>query len=246
MSRICCPCLIWWRWDSVRCCAVDGVNRAFVLQGLKVLEQGANTGLRALAQVSRSQPPMGTYQLGFQLGPRVNAGGRVGEAGLGTRLLTYEDAEEATGLAMRLDGFNTERRDIEATVLAEAERMAEAKIAEAQKAGSNIVPPVFVLHGDNLATGVIGIVASRLKDMYHRPVLSHEFRRKRAGRKSNARSAILTLADWWLRRWMQGQLMAVAVMRWRRGSACRSDNWRRLRHLSRKPWLIMCRKGRGK
>ena len=166
---------------------LTGVNRAFVMQGLKVLEQGANTGLRALAQVSRSQPPMGTYQLGFQLGPRVNAGGRVGEAGLGTRLLTCEDAEEATGLAMRLDGFNIERRDIEATVLAEAERMAEAKIVEAQKAGSNIVPPVFVLHGDNWHPGVIGIVAGRLKDMYHRPVFVLSFDENGQG-KGSARS----------------------------------------------------------
>ena len=166
---------------------LTGINRAFVVQGLKVMERGANTGLQALAHVSRSQSPMGTYQLGFQLGPRVNAGGRVGEAGLGTRLLTCEDAEEATGLAMRLDGFNTERRDIEASVLSEAERMAEAKIAEMQKAGSNMVPPAFVLHGDNWHPGVIGIVAGRLKDMYHRPVFVLSFDKDGQG-KGSARS----------------------------------------------------------
>ena len=84
---------------------LTGLNRAFVAQGLKVMRRHANPGLAALAEVARVDGPPGTYQAGFLLGPRVNAGGRVGRADLGTRLLTTGDPAEAAALAAELDGF---------------------------------------------------------------------------------------------------------------------------------------------
>ena len=106
---------------------------------------------------------LGTYEFGFQLGPRLNAGGPVGEASLGVRLLSTESSEEASGFAMRLDDLNTERRAIEAEVLSEAMQDAEIKIA-----AHNAPPLIFGCTG-GWHPGVIGIVAGRVKDKFHRP-----------------------------------------------------------------------------
>ena len=143
---------------------LEGVNRAFVRQGLNVLAQGQNIGVQALAQVARASAPWGTYQLGFQLGPRVNAGGRVGQSDLGVRLLSTQDAEEAAGLAQRLDDFNTQRRAIESDVQDEATRNVEALLQT-----QNALPPYIMQVGEGWHAGIIGIVAGRLKDKYHRP-----------------------------------------------------------------------------
>ncbi len=143
---------------------LEGVNRAFVRQGSLVIQQGGNIGMAALARSAGSTPPFGTYELGFQMGPRVNAGGRVGQADLGVRLLSSEDPEEAAGLAARLNDFNAERRNIEAQVLSEAIALAEEKIAL-----HNAPPPFLLLARKGWHPGVIGIVAGRLKDKYHRP-----------------------------------------------------------------------------
>ena len=124
----------------------------------------AMSGMAALAEAARAEGVWGTYQLGFQLGPRVNAGGRVGQADLGVRLLSTEDPEEATGLAQRLDDFNTQRRAIEAEVQDQATRNVETLLAQ-----HNALPPYLVQAGDGWHPGVIGIVAGRLKDKYHRP-----------------------------------------------------------------------------
>jgi single-stranded-DNA-specific exonuclease len=140
---------------------LTGVNRMLVRQGLRVLEGRGNAGIAALAEVARLNEPAGTFHLGFMLGPRVNAGGRVGEAGLGTRLLSTDDPAEAMGLAMRLDAFNNERRAIEAQVLATA-------IAQVEAHGD--LPPAIVAVGEAWHPGVIGIVASRLVERFHRPV----------------------------------------------------------------------------
>ena len=139
---------------------LTGVNRMFVRQGLKVLNNRGNAGLAALAEVVRLTEPAGTFHLGFMLGPRVNAGGRVGAADLGTRLLSTDDAQEAMGLAMRLDAFNAERRAIEAAVL-------DAAVAQVEALGG--LPPVVVAIGEGWHPGVIGIVASRLVERFHRP-----------------------------------------------------------------------------
>ena len=143
---------------------LEGVNRAFVRQGLNVLAQGQNIGVQALAQVARAGAPWGTYQLGFQLGPRVNAGGRVGQSNLGVRLLSTHDAEEAAGLAQRLDDFNSQRRAIESDVQDEAIRNVEALLQK-----QNALPPYIMQVGEGWHPGIIGIVAGRLKDKYHRP-----------------------------------------------------------------------------
>ena len=138
---------------------LTGVNRALVTQGLKVIGRRRNAGLRALADVSGVSEMPEAYHLGFVFGPRVNAGGRVGASDLGAQLLTTDDPAEANKLAQRLDTFNSERREIEAQVLAEA---LDSLIDN---------PPgavVFAL-GEGWHPGVIGIVASRLKERYNRP-----------------------------------------------------------------------------
>ena len=143
---------------------LQGLNRALVRQGLVLAAQTSNEGIRALARVSRANQKLGTYEFGFQLGPRLNAGGRVGEASLGVRLLSTESSEEASGLAMRLDDLNTERRAIEVKVLSEAMHDAENKIAT-----HNTAPPFFLVAREGWHSGVIGIVAGRIKDKFHRP-----------------------------------------------------------------------------
>jgi single-stranded-DNA-specific exonuclease len=138
---------------------LTGVNRALVAQGLKVMSRRSNPGLAALADVARIDTRPSAYHLGFLLGPRVNAGGRVGAADLGARLLTTADPIEAQSLARQLDAYNQERQAIEAAVL-------EAAIAatEAEARGA-----IVFAAGEGWHPGVIGIVASRLKERYGRP-----------------------------------------------------------------------------
>lgn len=138
---------------------LTGLNRAFVAQGLKVMAQRGNTGLAALADASRFEDAPGVYHLGFLLGPRINAGGRVGEAGLGVELLTRADADEARAIATRLDQYNAERQAIESTVL-------EAAMAQAEAQAN---APVLLLHAEGWHPGVIGIVAGRIKEKFQRP-----------------------------------------------------------------------------
>jgi single-stranded-DNA-specific exonuclease len=137
-----------------------GLNRAFVAQGIKVARRGPNPGLAALAAVAGVNETLDAYHLGFVLGPRVNAGGRVGAADLGARLLATDDPALAADLARRLDGYNRERRDIEARTLGAAVAMVEAT------AQSSVL--VFAA-AENWHPGVIGIVAARLKERYERP-----------------------------------------------------------------------------
>lgn len=140
---------------------LTGVNRALVRQGLSVMTRRDNPGIAALADVARLDETPEAWHLGFMLGPRVNAGGRVGEAGLGVKLLTTNDPDEATGIAMRLDQYNTERREIEAAVLdaamAQAEQQAESDAA------------LIVAAAEGWHPGVIGIVAGRIKEAFNRP-----------------------------------------------------------------------------
>ncbi|MBL8629475.1 MAG: single-stranded-DNA-specific exonuclease RecJ, partial [Rhodospirillaceae bacterium] len=137
-----------------------GLNRAYVLSGLNVLGRGANAGFAALRKVSAIDSAPSAYHLGFMYGPRVNAGGRVGQADLGIRILSTDDPDEAAALALRLDDHNRERKDIEAAVLAEAIEQIETR---------NEDKPVLFAMGPSWHPGVIGIVASRLKDRYDRP-----------------------------------------------------------------------------
>ena len=141
---------------------LTGVNRALVTQGLNVLSRRGNPGIAALADVAGINEPPGTYHVGFVLGPRVNAGGRVGRADLGARLLSTENADEARGLAEELDRLNAERRALEA----EVEEQAVAQAAEQDSSN----PLVFVAAA-GWHPGVIGIVASRLKDRFRKPAI---------------------------------------------------------------------------
>ncbi|MGB7268810.1 MAG: single-stranded-DNA-specific exonuclease RecJ [Albidovulum sp.] len=139
-----------------------GVNRALVRQGLKVLARRERTGLRALADVARMDQTPTAYHLGFLLGPRINAGGRIGAADLGARLLATDNAHEAAELAARLDALNTERRDIEARVREEAMAQADAR---------GLDGPLVWAASDGWHPGVVGIVAARLKEATNRPAV---------------------------------------------------------------------------
>ncbi|SHF22626.1 exonuclease RecJ [Ruegeria intermedia] len=139
-----------------------GVNRALVQQGLKVMAQRQRPGLVALSDVARMDTAPNSYHLGFLLGPRVNAGGRIGQADLGARLLSTDSPAEAEALAKRLDALNTERRDIENAVRA-------AALAQAEDRGLDA--PLVWAAGDGWHPGVVGIVASRLKETANRPAI---------------------------------------------------------------------------
>ncbi|NVJ97631.1 MAG: single-stranded-DNA-specific exonuclease RecJ [Alphaproteobacteria bacterium] len=143
---------------------LTGVNRAYVAQGLKVMAQRRNVGITALSDVGRVSEAPTTYHAGFILGPRVNAGGRVGESYLGAQLLTTNDMMAARQIADKLDRYNEERRAIEAEVL-------EAAMAQVESATGVGGQPdaVVVAAGEGWHAGVIGIVASRLKDKYGLP-----------------------------------------------------------------------------
>jgi len=141
--------------------ALHGLNRAFVAQGLKVMARRGGTGMAALIDASRLKRAPACSDLGFALGPRINAGGRVGESTLGVRLLTTEDAHEAGQIAAQLSALNEERRAIEAAV---------QEAAEAQLAGQHN-RAVQVVAGDGWHPGVIGIVAGRIKEKTGKPSL---------------------------------------------------------------------------
>ena len=137
------------------------LNRAFVTQGLKVMADRRNIGLVALAEAARLVKSPTARDLGFALGPRINAGGRVGQSDLGVRLLTSTDPEEARVIAAELDRLNEERRAIEMLVTEQAGAAAERQ-ADA---------PLILVSGRGWHPGVIGIVASRLKERFGRPAI---------------------------------------------------------------------------
>lgn len=137
-----------------------GVNRAFVRQGLTVMGRRGRIGITALSDVAGMNEAPNSYHLGFLLGPRVNAGGRIGKADLGARLLATDDRHEASALADMLDQLNTERREVESAVRDLAIDQAEARGYDA---------PLVWAAGKNWHPGVVGIVASRLKDASNRP-----------------------------------------------------------------------------
>lgn len=137
-----------------------GVNRAFVRQGLKIMGQRKRIGLNALCDVARIDSHPTAYHLGYVLGPRINAGGRIGAADLGLRLLTAQSPDQATNLAAQLDGLNTDRRGVEALV-------SQAALAQVD-ARSNMGGLAWAAD-DGWHPGIVGIVASRLKEKTNRP-----------------------------------------------------------------------------
>jgi single-stranded-DNA-specific exonuclease len=140
---------------------IKGLNRAYVTQGLRIMAARQNIGLSALAEAARLVKQPSCRDLGFALGPRINAGGRVGKSDLGVRLLTCTDAEEARTLAAELDRLNEERRAIEMLVCEQAEEQA-AKLNGA---------PVLTVMSSGWHPGVIGIVAGRIKERFGRPAI---------------------------------------------------------------------------
>ncbi len=138
---------------------LSGLNRAFVRTGLQTFRRRGNRGLAALVTVARLGGPVDAGHLGYVLGPRINAGGRIGDSGLGARLLMTEDDAEAEAIAATLDGLNADRRAMERRALEEAIAMADESA------------PVVVVAGD-WHPGVVGLVASRLKERTRRPAIA--------------------------------------------------------------------------
>ena len=158
--------------------AIRGLNRAFVAQGLKVMAQRRNVGMAALIDASRLTRPPSCSDCGFALGPRINAGGRVGEAKLGVRLLTTDDPDEARAIAEQLSALNDERRAIEAAVQQAAEQQIDAQHNRA----------VLTIAGHGWHPGVIGIVAGRIKEKTGKPTVVIALDRESGQGKGSGRS----------------------------------------------------------
>jgi len=142
---------------------LTGLNRAYVTRGLKVMHQRANVGLRVLFDASGLSQAPTTYHLGFVLGPRINAGGRIGDAALGARLLSTSDEIEAARIAVLLDKLNRERKAIETEMLEEATARAE------QLVDADGAMPILTIASERYHKGVVGLVASRLVERFRRP-----------------------------------------------------------------------------
>lgn len=145
---------------------LKGLNRAFVARGLEVARDGRNRGIAALGLAARINGPLNPYHLGYLIGPRINAGGRIGDAALGSRLLALEDEQQALILAAQLNELNAERQRIELSAVEEAVRAAELEI------GSGEGPPILVLASANWHPGIVGLVAARLKERFDRPAFA--------------------------------------------------------------------------
>lgn len=148
---------------------LQGLNRAFVTRGLHIMHARERPGLRALFDVARADGPPRPYHLGFLIGPRINAGGRIGDAALGARLLLEQDEGEAQRIATELDRLNSERQAIEVATVEEAVAEAMASL------GRHDEGSVIVTASDHWHPGVMGLVAARLKDRFQRPVFAIAF-----------------------------------------------------------------------
>jgi single-stranded-DNA-specific exonuclease len=148
---------------------LKGLNRAYVVKGLIAARHQGNPGLAALFRKAGLGGPVSPYHFGFLIGPRINAGGRIGDAALGARLLTLDDAGEAETIAARLDELNRERQAMEAAMLQEAEAEALAEYGDGEGAS------VIITARDNWHPGIVGLIASRLKDRFRRPAFAIAF-----------------------------------------------------------------------
>ena len=140
-----------------------GLNRAFVRQGLKVIKKRTNAGIKSLIDISEIDEEINAYHIGFILGPRINATGRVGEADLSSKLLYLKDSYETMQIAKNLDIYNKERQNIEKIVLDEAFQQIAVKGLDKDN--------IIFVEGDNWHEGVIGIIASRIKDKFEKPTV---------------------------------------------------------------------------
>ncbi|ENN94331.1 single-stranded-DNA-specific exonuclease RecJ [Bartonella vinsonii] len=145
---------------------LQGVNRAFVVKGLQVARSMHNHGMVALTKVARIGEPLNSFHLGFLLGPRINAGGRIGDQALGARLLSCEDKDEADRIAEQLDQLNQERQEMEAIQLTQAESYIDSLYQNRE------TPLSLVIAHAEWHPGIIGILASRLKERFFCPVFA--------------------------------------------------------------------------
>ncbi|MET0941543.1 MAG: single-stranded-DNA-specific exonuclease RecJ [Mesorhizobium sp.] len=148
---------------------LTGINRAFVVKGLQVARQQQNPGLTALARASRIGEPVNTFHLAFLIGPRINAGGRIGDAALGSRILATDDPVEVERIAETLDRLNQERQAMEQEMIAEARAEADAELL------GGAGPAVVVTARETWHPGIVGLLASRLKDHARRPAFAVAF-----------------------------------------------------------------------
>ncbi|MBD8689071.1 MULTISPECIES: single-stranded-DNA-specific exonuclease RecJ [unclassified Rhizobium] len=148
---------------------LKGLNRAYVVKGLIAARHMKNAGLAALFKKAGLGGPVTPYHFGFLVGPRINAGGRIGDAALGSRLLTLDDESQAEIIAAKLDELNRERQAMEAAMLAEAEAEALYEYGDGTGAG------VIVTARENWHPGIVGLLASRLKDRFRRPAFAIAF-----------------------------------------------------------------------
>lgn len=148
---------------------LKGVNRAFVVKGLAQARRLENAGIATLAKVARIGEPLNAFHFGFLIGPRINAGGRIGDAALGARLLAMDDPSAAMPIAQRLDELNAERQAMEQAMLAEAKAEADAELAGANP------PAVLVTASDKWHPGIVGLIAARLKEHAGRPAFAIHF-----------------------------------------------------------------------
>lgn len=148
------------------CVPLVGLNRAFVVKGLAVMARGENAGLAALGRVAGLAGPPTPYSLGFAIGPRINAGGRIGNASLGARLLAGDDAAEVAGIAETLHLLNAKRQEMEALQVAEAVATVEAEL------GSAPLPAAVLAASADWHPGVVGLIAARLKERFGRPAFA--------------------------------------------------------------------------
>jgi single-stranded-DNA-specific exonuclease len=144
---------------------ITGVNRAFIAQGLRVMRHRRNAGVRALADAAGLKAPPSCYHLGFVLGPRINAGGRIGDSSLGARLLATVDGAEAEKIASTLDRLNRKRQEMEQAMVKAAAEEAEASLAADPDA------PILISASEEYHKGVVGLIASRLTEHFQRPTL---------------------------------------------------------------------------
>lgn len=166
--------------------ALKGLNRAIVTQGLKVLSQNNNIGIRALADVAGAAPPYTTYHCGFILGPRINAGGRIGRAEMGAEMLSTENSQLAYAHAAELDRVNVERKALQNQMVNEA-------LEEANKlSGDN---SVIIVNMEGWHPGVIGIVAGRLKDRFDKPAIVIGINEEGLGKGSGRSMSGVNLGD---------------------------------------------------
>ena len=145
---------------------LKGLNRAFVQRGLEIARRQQNRGIAALALAGRLNGPLNAYHLGFIIGPRINAGGRIGDAALGAHLLSLDDEHETLIVAARLSELNDERQRIELAAVEEAYRAAEAEI------GQGDGPSVLVLASATWHPGVVGLIAARVRERFDRPAFA--------------------------------------------------------------------------